>query len=59
MTKTKTSTIRGNDFCVKFAAKNKVIFEARAVRPVFKQKPAYLNLKINDLLFFHTISIGL
>ena len=31
----------------------------RAVRPVFRQKPAYFNLKKYESLFFHTIDIGL
>ena len=31
----------------------------RAVKPVFRQKPAYLNFKKYESLFFYTINISL
>ena len=30
---------------------------SRAVRPVFRHRPVYLNISNNELLFFHTINI--
>ena len=38
---------------------NYKLYTSRAVRPFFRQKPAYLNLKKKYLLFFHAICISL
>ena len=46
-------------FVIQYFKCNVNISLSRAFRPFFRQKPVYLNLKKYELLFFHTIKIGL